>query len=109
MEQYEQNPEVIPEQPVRIQCCVGVGCTAKGIRRVIHQLRETLDIPYGSDLSRDGRYLLEETGCQFTCLFGPVVFINGKPVFYATADTVLKQAAEAGAKTGSAAAESDTL
>jgi NADH-quinone oxidoreductase subunit E len=66
-----------PRGRYTIHVCRGTACHVKGSLRIMEQLEEELEVKAG-EMTRDGKFTIEEVNCIGACGIAPVMVVGGK-------------------------------
>ncbi len=66
-----------PRGEYTIQICRGTACHVKGSLRILEQLAAELGVEPG-EMTRDGKFTVEEVNCIGACGIAPVIVAGGK-------------------------------
>jgi NADH-quinone oxidoreductase subunit E len=66
-----------PRGRYTIQICRGTACHVKGSLRILEQLAADLGVDAG-EMTKDGKFIIEEVNCIGACGIAPVLVVTGK-------------------------------
>ncbi len=79
---------MIPKGRHMIRVCTGTACYVKGIKEVLHRIRNAYELEAG-DTTDDRRFSLESVRCLGACGLAPVMMVDDRTYGAVKSDAVL--------------------
>ena len=73
-----------------IKVCDGGPCRDKGNKAIVDAIKKKVNIKEDKNISKDGRFTLQISGCLGMCGEGPIVVINDKVYKKVSPESIVK-------------------